>query len=63
MDLWLLLATVARRPAAVIRLPTLPLSFMTERVVVHPDLRGWNRDPNESFAAAMETWYFVAPSQ
>ena len=45
------------------RLPTLPITFTTERVVMHPDLRGWDRDPREIFGRAIETWYFVAPSR
>ncbi|OQB13519.1 MAG: Tyrosine-protein kinase MasK [Deltaproteobacteria bacterium ADurb.Bin207] len=41
------------------RLPTLPLAFLLERVVVDPHLRGWDGSPFQRFGADMERWYFV----
>lgn len=41
------------------RLPTLPLAFLLERVVVDPHLRGWDGNPSQRFGADIERWYFV----
>jgi peptide/nickel transport system substrate-binding protein len=42
------------------RLPTLPLLFASERMVVDPLLRGWDNGPAARFAQGIERWHFVA---
>lgn len=44
------------------RLPTLPLVFPAERIVVHPSLRGWEVPPGDRFGRGLEGWYFVRGS-
>jgi serine/threonine-protein kinase len=41
------------------RLPVLPLTFLLERVVVDPSLRGWEGAPSQRFGTDIERWYFV----
>ena len=41
------------------RLPTIPLVFSAERIVVHPALRGWDVRPGDRFGRGIEEWYFV----
>lgn len=41
------------------RLPTLPLMFLADRVVVHPELRGWNTGTGRNFGLTVERWHFV----
>ncbi len=40
------------------RLPTLPLVFAPIRMLVHPDLRGWQNNPERRFGDNIEHWYF-----
>lgn len=40
-------------------LPTLPLAFAAERLVVDPSLRGWEVPPGDRFGRGLEGWYFV----
>ncbi|MCB9600193.1 MAG: hypothetical protein H6720_07530 [Sandaracinus sp.] len=42
------------------RLPILPLVFAAERVLAHPQLRGWDHGPGVSFGADLERWSFEA---
>ena len=44
------------------RLPLLPLVFSAERLVVHPNLRGWEVRPGDRFGRGLEGWYFLAES-
>lgn len=44
------------------RLPSLPLVFAAERIVVHPALRGWEVPPGDRFGRGLEGWYFVRDS-
>lgn len=39
------------------RLPVLPLLFAAERILVRPDLRGWDTSPARPFGRGMETWW------
>jgi ABC-type transport system substrate-binding protein len=41
------------------RLPTLPLLFAAERMVVDPTLQGWDNGPQARFGEAVERWRFV----
>mgnify|MGYP003593983915 CR=1 FL=1 len=41
------------------RLPLLPLTFASERWVVTPALRGWDRGPGVRFGEGIEQWHFV----
>jgi ABC-type transport system substrate-binding protein len=40
-------------------LPTLPLVFAAERVVVDPALQGWDVPPGDRFGRGLEGWYFA----
>jgi serine/threonine protein kinase/ABC-type transport system substrate-binding protein len=41
-------------------LPTLPLAFGVESLVVRASLRGWEVPPGDRFGRGVEGWYFVA---
>jgi peptide/nickel transport system substrate-binding protein len=45
------------------RLPTLPLMFLADRVVVHPELVGWNTGTGRNFASTIERWHFKTPQK
>jgi peptide/nickel transport system substrate-binding protein len=40
------------------RLPTLPLMFASERMIVDPLLAGWDHGPQARFGEGIERWYF-----
>lgn len=42
------------------RLPSLPLMFAAERILVDPALRGWDMPPETPFGRGMERWWFEA---
>lgn len=41
------------------RLPLLPLALGSERYVVSPSLRGWDRGPGVRFGEGIEQWHFA----
>ncbi len=41
------------------RLPMLPVVFAAERMVVRPNLRGWEHDSVQDFGQGIDGWYFV----
>lgn len=45
------------------RLPGMPLIFTDERILVDPNLRGWERDPQSTFGQGLERWYFVGEEE
>jgi peptide/nickel transport system substrate-binding protein len=45
------------------RLPSLPLMFLADRIVVHPDLQGWQQGTGRNFASTIERWHFKAPAK
>lgn len=51
--------SIARRYSQL--LPTLPIAFAAERIVVHPTLRGWEVPLGDRFGRGIEDWYFVRP--
>lgn len=42
------------------RLPLIPLAFGSDRYVVSPALKGWDRGPGVRFGEAIEQWHFVS---
>ena len=42
------------------RLPNIPLVFAAQRILAHPDLRGWDQGASERFGERLEQWYFAA---
>ncbi len=45
------------------RLPMLPIVFAAERLVVRPNLRGWEHDTVQDFGQGIDGWYFVDPAK
>lgn len=41
------------------RLPSLPLMFAAERILVRPELRGWDMPPDIPFGRGLERWWFA----
>jgi ABC-type transport system substrate-binding protein len=40
------------------RLPSLPLLFLTDRIVASPQLKGWEAGSGANFGTTLERWYF-----
>lgn len=41
------------------RLPSLPLLFLADRIVAHPELKGWEEGSGTNFGTTLERWHFV----
>jgi hypothetical protein len=37
--------------------------FLADRVVVHPELVGWNAGTGRNFASTIERWHFKSPQK